>query len=358
MIASRPEPVQHYREIRCSHSESLPTLIAQLRLSVLISTYQTGHLVMVSTRDAHLALSFHQFDRAMGIAVKPGTIAVCTRKEVWFLRAAPDIAAKLQPAGQYDACYLARTSHFTDDIQAHEAAWVDRPGGSSEFWVVNTLFSCVAALHPNYSFAPRWKPSFISALRPEDRCHLNGLAVVDAQPRLVAALAETDSPSGWRAFKDNGGCLIEVPGGRVLARGLSLPHSPRVHGNQIFFLHTGQGELAVADPKTGQITSVCHLPGIARGLSLHSGYAFIGLSKARPSLQGVPIVAERDKLRCALWVVELRTGATAGHLEFCSGVEEIFDVQLLPGVLSPYISGPAADKDVGQPLWTVPPNGA
>lgn len=350
------EPVQEYRDIRCRHSESLPALLTRLRLSVLISTYQTGHLVVVSAREGRLTLGFHQFDRAMGIAVKSGTIAVCTRKEVWFLREAPDIAAKLQPAGLYDACFLARTSHFTDDLQAHEAAWVARPEGGSEFWIVNTLFSCLAALHPNYSFAPRWRPAFISALRPEDRCHLNGVAVVDGQPRCVTALAETDSPCGWRAAKHNGGCLIEVPGGRVLARGLSLPHSPRVLGNQMVFLNTGQGELALADPKTAQVTSISGLPGVARGLALQGGYAFIGLSKARPTLEGLPIVAERDKLRCALWIVELETGAAAGYLEFCSGVEEIFDVQILPGVVSPYISGPAAEKDVGQPLWTVPPS--
>src|SRR5271156_4825406 len=214
-----------YRDIRCSHSDSLPPLLAQLRLSVLISTYQTGHLVVVSAREGRLALAFHQFERAMGIAVKPGTIAVCTRKEGWFLRNAPDIAAKLQ--GQHDACFLARTSHFTADIQAHEAAWVAGNGGGErergEFWIVNTLFSCLCGLHPHYSFAPRWRPPFISALRPEDRCHLNGLAVVDGRPRYVTALAETDAPSGWRAVKPTVGCLIEVPGGRIVARGLALP---------------------------------------------------------------------------------------------------------------------------------------
>jgi uncharacterized protein (TIGR03032 family) len=187
---------QEFRDICCSHSESLPALLTQLRLSVLISTYQTGHLVVVAARQGRPVLTFHQFERAMGIAVKPGTIAVCTRKEVWFLRDAPDIAGKLQPAGHHDACFLARTSHFTGDIEAHESAWV---GG--EFWIVNTLFSCLAALHPHYSFAPRWRPPFVSALRPEDRCHLNGLAVVDGQPRYVTALAETDSPAGWRAVK-------------------------------------------------------------------------------------------------------------------------------------------------------------
>jgi uncharacterized protein (TIGR03032 family) len=342
---------QEFRDIRCSHSESLPALLAQLRLSVLISTYQTGHLVVVAAQQGRLVLTFHQFERAMGIAVKPGTIAVCTRKEVWFLRSAPDIAAKLQPIGHHDACFLARTAHFTDDIEAHESAWV-----GEEFWIVNTLFSCLAALHPHYSFAPRWRPPFLSAFRPEDRCHLNGLAVVDGQPRYVTALAETDSPAGWRDVVHNGGCLIEVPSGQILARGLSLPHSPRVDGNQIFFLHSGQGGLDVAHPQSGKVTPVAQLPGVARGLAIHGGFAFIGLSRARPTLDGVPIVARRDELRCGLWVVDLRTGLVVAHVEFTAGVDEIFDVQVLPGIVFPYISGPSAESDTGQPLWTVPPD--
>jgi uncharacterized protein (TIGR03032 family) len=344
------EPSLESRDIRCAHSESLPALLERLRLSLLISTYQTGHLVVVSVRQGRLILTFHGFDRAMGIAVKPGTIAVCTRKEVWFARDASDIASKLEPDGEYDTCYLARTSHFTDDVEAHEAAWV-----AGEFWVVNTLFSCLASLHPAYSFAPRWRPPFISALRPEDRCHLNGMALVDGQPRYVTALAETDSPQGWRAVKATGGCVIDVPGGQTVARGLALPHSPRMVGDQLYFLHSGHGGLERLDPATGQIESVAQLPGVARGMAIHAGLAFVGLSKARPTLDGVPIAGRRDELRCGLSVVDLHSGEVIATLDFHSGVEEIFDVQVLPGITRPYISGPAAQRDTGQPLWTVPP---
>jgi uncharacterized protein (TIGR03032 family) len=113
--------------------------------------------------------------------------------------------------------------------------------------------------------------------------------------------------------------------------------------------------LDVAQALTGQVSAVADLTGIARGLALYEGFAFVGLSKARPTLEGVPIVARRDQLRCGLWVIELRTGAVAAHLEFRTGVEEIFDVQVLPGIRLPYISGPWAERDTGQPLWTVPP---
>jgi uncharacterized protein (TIGR03032 family) len=344
------EPDLQQRDVRCSHSESLPTLLDQLQLSMLLSTYQTGHLVVVAAPHGRLVVTFHQFERAMGLAVKPGCIAVCTRKEVWFLREAADIAAKLEPRGRYDACFLGRTTHFTGDIQAHESAWI---GG--EFWVVNTLFSCLSALHPAYSFAPRWRPPFVSALRPEDRCHLNGLAVVDGQPQYVTALAQTDTPEGWRPVKAMGGCLLEVPSGRLVAAGLSLPHSPRAHGGQLFFLHSGLGRLDTVDPASGQVTAMAEVPGIARGLALHGNYAFVGLSKARPSLEGVPIVARREQLMCGVAVVDVRTGSLAGQLEFHTGVEEIFDVQVLPGMTSPFISGPWAERDTGQPLWTVPP---
>jgi uncharacterized protein (TIGR03032 family) len=351
LTARGSELSQEARDIHCSHSENLPELLEQLRLSVLISTYQTGHLVVLSARQGRAVLAFHQFERAMGIAVRPGAIAVCTRKEVWFLRSAPDIAAKLEPRGQCDACFLARTSHFTGDIEAHECAWV-----GEEFWVVNTLFSCLCALHPFYSFAPRWRPPFISALRPEDRCHLNGMAVVDGQPRYVTMLAESDSPSGWRELKQNGGCLIDIRSGEALARGLSLPHSPRVVGDHVFFLNSGHGALALADSATGDVNTIAPLPGVTRGLAIYGDYAFIGLSRARPTLDGVPIVANRDALHCGMWVVNLRSGAIVANLKFTSGIDEIFDVQVLPGIACPYISGPSAEKDTGQPLWTVPPD--
>jgi uncharacterized protein (TIGR03032 family) len=350
MTASGSDTGPVVRDIRCAHSNSLPALLAQLRVSVLITTYQTGHLVLVAAREGRVAVTFHQFERATGVAIKPGTIAVCTRNEVWFLRSVPDIAAKLTPRGAHDACYLARATHFTGDIHAHEAAWV---GG--EFWVVNTRFSCLAALHPFYSFAPRWRPPFVSALCPEDRCHLNGLAVADGRPRYVTALGETDTAAGWRAVKHHGGCLVAVPDGHVLARGLSLPHSPRLVNGQLFLLQSGHGRLDVVDTQTGRVTAVAPLPGVTRGLAIHGGYAFVGLSRARPTLEGVPVVARRDELRCGVWVVDLRTGAVAAHLEFCTGVEELFDVRVLPGVTFPYVSGPAADRDTGNYLWAVPP---
>ena len=68
----------------------------------------------------------------------------------------------------------------TGNIQIHEMAW----GAGNELWVVNTRFSCLCTLDGSASFAPRWRPPFVSALEPTDRCHLNGMCVVDDEVRI------------------------------------------------------------------------------------------------------------------------------------------------------------------------------
>ena len=68
-----------------------------------------------------------------------------------------------------------------------------------------------------------WRPPFITALAAEDRCHLNGLAIVDGRPGFVTALGTTDTRDGWRANKPHGGCILDVATGEIITRGLSPP---------------------------------------------------------------------------------------------------------------------------------------
>ena len=272
----------------------------------------------------------------MGLAVDGRRLALGTRKEVWFLRNAPDIAPRVEPAGRHDACFLPRSAHVTGDIGVHELAWA-----GEELWVVNTRFSCLCTLHPDYSFVPRWRPPFVTALAAEDRCHLNGLAIVDGRPRYVTALGETDTANGWRANKPRGGCLMDVASGEVISRGLSMPHSPRWHDGRLWLLESGTGQLVLVDPATGRRQPVAELPGFARGLALAGPYAFVGLSKIRTTsaMDGVPLADRREQLKCGVAVVDLRSGRVVALLEFQTAVEEIFDVQLLPGLRFPEVIG-------------------
>jgi uncharacterized protein (TIGR03032 family) len=266
----------------------------------------------------------------------------------------------------HDACYLPRSSHLTGDIGLHEIAWVNprnssssgSPSAEKELWIVNTRFSCLCTLHPDYSFVPRWRPRFITALAAEDRCHLNGLAVVEGEPRYVTALGATDTAGGWRRDKPHGGCLIEIESNEIIASGLSMPHSPRWHEDKLWLLESGTGRLLLMDPRAGRGQSIAELPGFTRGLALVGPYAFIGLSRIRESsaMDGVPLAERRNELKCGVAVVHLPTGRVEAFLEFQSAVEEVFDVQLLFGARFPEIMG--FQKETIDHTFIVPPGEA
>jgi hypothetical protein len=193
-------------------------------------------------------------------------------------------------------------------------------------------------------------------LAPEDRCHLNGLAVHRGRPRFVSAHSETDTPAGWRPDKISSGCVIEVASGNTVARNLSMPHSPRVYAGKLWVLNSGRGHLLAIDPSTGRGDVVSRQPGYTRGLSFADHFAFVGLSKIRETstFGGMPIAEQRDSLKCGVGIVDLRKGGLVAHLEFQTGVEEIFDVQVLRGARHPYFSGPFTHAEGRSPIWVVP----
>lgn len=344
------------REVRHEYTHSLPSLLTQLGVSLLVSTYQAGKVVSVGVAQGELALSYHNFERPMGLAVKPDRIAVGARAQIWFLSSAPDLAPHIEPPGRHDSCFLTRSSHFTGEIQAHDLAWA-----GDELWLVNTEFGCLCTLDDRHSFVPRWRPPFISSLAAEDRCHLNGLAMAPDErgvlkPRYVTALAETDTRQGWRPNKVTSGCLIDVASGETVARGFAMPHSPRIHDGRIWLLHSGAGQLVQVDAVRGHVQTVTELPGYTRGLALYDHFAFVGLSKIRETstFGGMPITDRRSELKCGVGVVDLTTGRLIAHLEFVTGVEEIFDVQVVPWARCPALSGPYPSQDSSKPIWTVP----
>ncbi len=264
----------------------------------------------------------------MGLAQAGDRLALGTRFQVWEFHNVPAAARKLPPAGRHDACFLPRSCHVTGNVQIHEMAWAD-----DVLWFVNTRFSCLSTLDRNHSFVARWRPPFVSALTPEDRCHLNGLGIVEGRPRYATALGESDAPAGWRANKAHGGVLIDVPSGETIATGLSMPHSPRWYAGKLWLLESGTGSIGVLDSTTGLYESITELPGFTRGLDFYGRFAFVGLSQVRETavFSGIPITERLSERTCGVWVVDIETGQTVAFLRFEDALHEIFAVQVIPG---------------------------
>lgn len=317
-------------ELRAVHSTNFPWLLQELGISLLVTTYQAGKLVIVRGDGERLNTHFRAFQAPMGLALDGDRLAIGTTIQVWEYADVPAVAARLEPAGLHDGCYLPRSSHVTGNIQGHEMAY-DRDGS---LWVVNTRFSCLCTLDHSASFTPRWRPPFVTALEPTDRCHLNGLAMFDGRPRFVTALGQTDEPGGWRRDKASGGILMDVETGAVITRGLSMPHSPRLHGGSLWVCESGSGTLGQIDPLTGHYLPIAEMPGFTRGMDFAGGLAFVGLSQVRESavFSGIPITERLapEERSCGVAVIELATGRLVALLRFESAVQEVFAVTVLP----------------------------
>ena len=325
--------------LRSIHTNSFPALLNQLGISLAVSTYQAGKVVLLRAEGDQLNTHFRLFDKPMGMALaqpndSAARLALGIRAQIIDLRNTPATAAKLTPQGQHDACFLPRNSHTTGDIDIHEMAW-----GKDGLWFINTRFSCLCTCDADHSFIPRWRPPFVSAYAPEDRCHLNGLALVDGEPKYITALGTGNSPGGWRPRKADGGILMDITDNRMICQGLSMPHSPRWYRDQLWVLESGCGSLAKVDQATGELTTVAELPGFTRGISFCGPLAFIGLSKVRESavFSGIPITKRVQERFCGVWVVNIETGETVAFLKFEEAVQEIFAVEVLQGIRYPEI---------------------
>ncbi|WP_297352526.1 TIGR03032 family protein [Paraburkholderia sp.] len=314
----------------------LPVLEA-LKCTLALSRRPSG-VALLGVENGIPTLSACLLPRSMGLAVSGNRLAIATIHELMIFANVPSLAT-LYPArpNYYDAVFVPRISHYTGDLDLHDMAF-----DKQIVLAVNTRYSCISVIDGYFNFTPIWQPPFVTEVGPDDRCHLNGMAFHDGKVKYATALGQTNTPFGWRGGMAEDGIVMEVPSGRVVASGLSMPHSPRVIGGQLYVLEGGRGQLLKIDPLTGSKTVVAKLPGFTHGLVEYGGVLFIGLSKLRDKRgpQGLPIEAEHDKLVAGVAAVEASSGTVLGILEFYNGVDEIFDVQVMPDILRAEILNP------------------
>lgn len=300
--------------------------------TIALASYQASSLLLVSPTEDGVAVLPRAFDKPMSVAHADGRLAIALRNELLLLASSRALAPGYPRApGRYAHLWLPRTLRFTGEIDLHDLSFA----GASVIGVA-TRMSCIARLDDDANLTPLWQPPFVSDLVPEDRCHLNGVALDAAGvPRFATALGATDTPEGWRAGRATGGVLMSVPDGRIVLDGLCMPHSPRLIDGVLHLLNSGAGEVLRLDPTTGKAQVLASLPGYTRGLAVRGNFLFVGLSRLRDrrGAGATPLPVERDgqPLTCGVAVLDRSSGRLLGSLELTSGAEEIADLALLPG---------------------------
>ena len=332
--------------LRSVHTSTLTEILKTQGVSVALTTYQAGHVVFFREENGTTNTHFRGCHRPMGLAHHRGKLALGVARELLQFRNMPE-AWKApedgEPLTTPDACFMPRSLHVTGDIDIHEMAWglppqtlnetaSDTEDDWNELWFINTRFSCLCRLDSEQSFLPHWRPPFVNGLSPQDRCHLNGLGMVDGRPKYVTALGATDAAAGWREHKADGGVLIDLDSEEIISSGLSMPHSPRWYDGKLWLLESGDGSIGTVDLQTGKYEAICHLDGFTRGVDFLGPFAFIGISQVRESavFSGIPITKRLQDRISGMSVVDLRSGQEVAFARFEDQVQEVFAVTVLP----------------------------
>lgn len=318
-----------------SASEGFCDLLAAENAALALTSYQTGRLYSVGRSESGaLDISHAGYAQATGLAADGDRLWLATLTDIVELRAAPN------PGARHDVVYVPRKSHHVGDVQIHQMG----TSADGELIFVNTLYSCLARLSDIHSFACAWRPPFISALAGEDRCHLNGLAMDSGKPRFVSAFAASDAKEGWRAGVERTGVVIDVVSGELVATGLTMPHSPRLRGGELWIANSGTGEIGRLDLASGTFDPLCFVPGYVRGMTLLGDHVVVCLSQFRADRAGVETLRrrlERDGAEpwCGIQVIHASTAKVTASLRFGGVTTEIFDVEVLPGARNPRFLG-------------------
>jgi len=335
-----PEPVKK------SCSAGLTAWMRRQQLSIAFTSYQSGRLYLLGS-DPKGRLSFHEriYQRAMGVVGNGQRLFMGGLYQIWRFE---NILGEGQVANaMFDRCYVPRNAQFTGAVDIHELGI--RKDGTVVF--VNTKYNCLAVPSVTHSFKVLWKPEFISRIVPEDRCHLNGLAMKDGQAKYVTAVCKSDTIDGWRDRRQDGGVVIDVETNEIVCEGLSMPHSPRWADGKLWVLNSGTGHLGTVDFATRRFVPRVFCPGFLRGLAIKGDFAAVGLSKPRSArFDGLDLqknLEQKDSQAwCGVQVIDLRTGSVIEWVRLDGPVAELFDVTFIDGVKCPMALGQQSPENL------------
>ena len=323
-------------------SRHFPEWLASVQHSLAFTTYRAGKAFFIGVKPhSKLSVFERSFSRCMGMGVSENTRSLLISSEYQIHRLDNILPEGTLSADGMDATFAPHQSWVTGDLDVHDIGF----GKDGKPVFINTLFNCIATVSDGYSFKPLWKPPFISRYAAEDRCHLNGMALEQGEPRYVTAVSRSDTADGWRDRRADGGVVLDVASGEVIVGGLSMPHSPRLHAGKLWLLNSGTGEFGFVDQGAGTFIPVAFVPGFARGLAFVAGHAVIGLSLPRENrtFSGLDLDAQLRKRdtepRCGLAVINLETGDMTGWVRVEGVVRELYDVVALPGLQYPSAIG-------------------
>ena len=339
----RIKDTKYIQPFTTKYSRQVPELLNSLGCSIVLSTYQAGKVIFISSNDGKLVQLTRTFPKPMGIALSEDgeRMALANLSEVVVFQNNSSLAHHYPRKPKvYDAMYLPRATYHTNPLDIHDLVWVNK-----ELYAVNTMFSCIVKIDDRFSFTPVWQPSFISKIVSEDRCHLNGMVTINDTLKYATAFSQSDSPRGWRKDLMHTGVLINIESNKIVLDNLAMPHSPRWFNEHVYIALSGEGKIIRYNPITNKREEVIQLKGFLRGMAFLENYLFVAHSKVRKESSSFgQLNLEGAKLNAGIYIVDIVNNSLIGHIEYLNSVEEIYDLQIISKFRRPNILQPT-DKE-------------
>lgn len=232
-------------------------------LSLAITFRHTNRLVLLSRLGDRLTAERRDVQHAGKMAVSNEVLWIESGGQLW--RYDGTSTGRGERRRDRDLIYAPRSGAFIGELElgAIDLAPDGRP------LLVSSLLSAVGTPGPDSNFVPIWTPSFISRIRPESRCGLSGVAWRGDQPLFATAAARSDVANGWKHEWAQGGLIWDVEQDKPRLTGLSMPTSPILDGDELFFCQRGHRCLESLDLATDQVRRIADLPGVPVAARLH-----------------------------------------------------------------------------------------
>jgi len=308
--------------------------------SVLLVAREYEHLLLALRSDAcGEEISYLSLPHPSGIAVDEVTRSVylaCTRNPNQIVQLQPVV---LQNESGTRTCVSREreeillplhNTFYPGSLYLHDLAWIQ-----GKLYGAAAGHNAIVELKKDGTFLHRWwPPSIETEAGPRfDRNYLQcnsiapGRSLRDSYFSTSAEYPGHRRP-GHRNFPVDGrGVIFSGKDRRIIARGLTRPHSARQWQGKVWIDNSGYGEIGFAEE--GRFRCVGRLPGWTRGLCFRGDVAFVGVSRILPRFFRYAPGLDPRRSCCGVFAMDIRNGDILGGITWPLG-NQIFSVELLP----------------------------
>jgi uncharacterized protein (TIGR03032 family) len=326
----------HYAGIETSSLEfvagrSFASLLDKLGITLII-TREYEHLVMALSAGKKLRQSFISLPHPSGVAVDRNNNAVyvaATRN--------PNQVFELKPVQGYmrrdgnrskpgpEFLMPARVKFFPGAAYLHDLAFI-----GNELHGNSVGQNGILKIDMNSPATGKicWSPKSMKGKHSANHLQLNSIAAgKNISSSFFSASAERPlkQKPGDKDFPVDGtGVIFSGKSGEVCARGLTRPHSARLHEGKLYVNNSGYGEFGFIEHE--KFVPLIKLPGWTRGLCFYRNYVFIGVSRVLPKFKMYAPGLDHKEAMCGIFVYDLNTNRVISSFEWPGG-NQVFGIE-------------------------------